>query len=151
MTTIDEGEGQPARKIRADAQRNEQALLAYFLDRLVPVCAQLLPAAEAGEIRADIDALELMYASATSALVPTMTRATMPAAWSSCSSRDSSNRARPDTADPEKEHLQYLDKVGQLRHSAGDVERGRWASAATRISSTTACPRQPPKTARDGW
>ena len=28
MTTIDEGAGQPARKIRADAQRNEQALLA---------------------------------------------------------------------------------------------------------------------------
>ena len=163
MTTIDEGAGQPARKIRADAQRNEQALLAaaaavfvrsgveapvrdiaaaagvgmgtmyrhfptradlvvavyrhqveacaqagpvllansdsphtalgqwvnlfadflvtkhglaavlqsdsagfdalhaHFLDRLVPVCAQLLAAAaEAGEIRADIDAYELM-------------------------------------------------------------------------------------------
>jgi hypothetical protein len=28
MTTIDEGAGQPARKIRADAQHNEQALLA---------------------------------------------------------------------------------------------------------------------------
>ena len=38
------------------------ALHAYFLDRLVPVCAQLLAAAaEAGEISADIDALELMY------------------------------------------------------------------------------------------
>ena len=37
------------------------ALHAYFLDRLVPVCAQLLEAcAEAGEIRADIDAYELM-------------------------------------------------------------------------------------------
>ena len=37
-------------------------LHAYFLDRLVPVCAQLLDvAAEAGEISADIDALELMY------------------------------------------------------------------------------------------
>ncbi len=37
------------------------ALHAYFLDRLVPVCAQLLDAAaEAGEISADIDALELM-------------------------------------------------------------------------------------------
>lgn len=35
----------------------------YFLDRLVPVCAQLLAAAtEAGEIRADIDAYELMRA-----------------------------------------------------------------------------------------
>ena len=37
------------------------ALHAYFLDRLVPVCAQLLDAAaEAGEIRADVDAYELM-------------------------------------------------------------------------------------------
>jgi AcrR family transcriptional regulator len=33
----------------------------YFLDRLVPVCAQLLAAAaQAGEIRTDIDAYELM-------------------------------------------------------------------------------------------
>lgn len=37
------------------------ALHAYFLDRLVPVCAQLLAAAaEVGEISADIDAYELM-------------------------------------------------------------------------------------------
>jgi len=37
------------------------ALHAYFLDRLVPVCAQLLDAAaKAGEISADIDAYELM-------------------------------------------------------------------------------------------
>ena len=36
-------------------------LHAYFLDRLVPVCAQLLDAAAgAGEIRSDIDAYELM-------------------------------------------------------------------------------------------
>ncbi|MGW6740515.1 TetR/AcrR family transcriptional regulator [Streptomyces sp. NPDC055025] len=36
-------------------------LHAYFLDRLVPVCAQLLEAAAAaGEIRSDMDALELM-------------------------------------------------------------------------------------------
>ncbi|WP_405138052.1 TetR/AcrR family transcriptional regulator [Nocardia sp. NBC_01388] len=36
-------------------------LHAYFLDRLVPVCAQLLGAAgEAGEIRRDIEAVELM-------------------------------------------------------------------------------------------
>ena len=36
-------------------------LHAYFLDRLVPVCAQLLEAAAAaGEIRSDIEALELM-------------------------------------------------------------------------------------------
>jgi AcrR family transcriptional regulator len=38
------------------------ALHAYFLDRLVPVCAQLLAAAaQADEIRADIDAYGLMY------------------------------------------------------------------------------------------
>ena len=38
------------------------SLHAYFLDRLVPVCAQLLAAAaEADEISTDIDALELMY------------------------------------------------------------------------------------------
>ena len=38
-----------------------EALHAYFLDRLVPVCVQLLDAAEqADEIRADVDALELM-------------------------------------------------------------------------------------------
>ena len=37
------------------------ALHAYFLDRLIPVCAQLLAAAaEAGEISANIDAYELM-------------------------------------------------------------------------------------------
>jgi AcrR family transcriptional regulator len=37
------------------------ALHAYFLDRLVPVCAQLLgAAAEAGEIRGDVNGLELM-------------------------------------------------------------------------------------------
>ena len=40
-----------------------EALHTYFLDRLVPVCAQLLDAAAAdGEIRADTDALELMRA-----------------------------------------------------------------------------------------
>jgi AcrR family transcriptional regulator len=37
------------------------ALHAYFIDRLLPVCAQLLEAAaQAGEISADIDAYELM-------------------------------------------------------------------------------------------
>jgi AcrR family transcriptional regulator len=37
------------------------ALHAYFLDRLVPVCAELLDAAsEAGEIRSDVAALDLM-------------------------------------------------------------------------------------------
>jgi AcrR family transcriptional regulator len=39
-----------------------ETLHAYFLDRLVPVCAQLLDAAaEAGEIRPDTDALELLF------------------------------------------------------------------------------------------
>ena len=38
-----------------------ETLHAYFLDRLVPVCAQLLDAAAtAGEIRPDVDAVELM-------------------------------------------------------------------------------------------
>ncbi len=38
-----------------------ETLHAYFLDRLLPVCAQLLDAAvEAGEIRPDVDAYELM-------------------------------------------------------------------------------------------
>jgi AcrR family transcriptional regulator len=49
----------------AEALRSDDAafetLHAYFLDRLVPVCAQLLDAAaKAGEIRPDVDALELM-------------------------------------------------------------------------------------------
>ena len=40
-----------------------QKLHAYFLDRLVPVCASLLAAAaSAGEIREDIDGFELMFA-----------------------------------------------------------------------------------------
>jgi AcrR family transcriptional regulator len=40
-----------------------ETLHAYFLDRLVPVCAELLAAAtEAGEIRRDVQALELMFA-----------------------------------------------------------------------------------------
>ncbi|MFE5244290.1 MULTISPECIES: TetR/AcrR family transcriptional regulator [unclassified Streptomyces] len=38
-----------------------EALHAYFLDRLVPVCTELLDAAaEAGEVRADLTAYELM-------------------------------------------------------------------------------------------
>jgi hypothetical protein len=37
------------------------ALHAYFLDRLVPVCARLLDAAAAaGEIHSDVEAVELM-------------------------------------------------------------------------------------------
>lgn len=39
-----------------------EALHAYFLDRLVPVCSQLLDAAtEAAEIRPDVPAFELMW------------------------------------------------------------------------------------------
>ncbi|TDU02054.1 TetR family transcriptional regulator [Streptomyces sp. 846.5] len=50
----------------AGALRSDEAgfdaLHAYFLDRLVPVCTQLLEAAAAnGEIRSDLDALELMH------------------------------------------------------------------------------------------
>ena len=50
----------------AAALRSDKAsfdtLHAYFLDRLVPVCASLLAAAaEAGEIRSDVTAFELMF------------------------------------------------------------------------------------------
>jgi len=50
----------------AAALRSDNAsfdtLHAYFLDRLVPVCDQLLSAAaDAGEIRSDVGAFELMY------------------------------------------------------------------------------------------
>ncbi|MEU5029642.1 TetR/AcrR family transcriptional regulator [Streptomyces milbemycinicus] len=38
-----------------------EALHAYFLDRLVPVCTQLLDAAvDSGEIRSDVEAIQLM-------------------------------------------------------------------------------------------
>jgi AcrR family transcriptional regulator len=48
--------------LQSDKARFE-TLHAYFLDRLVPVCAQLLDAAAAtGEIRPDVDAYGLMRA-----------------------------------------------------------------------------------------
>ena len=48
-----------AAALRSDSQFD--ALHAYFLDRLVPVCTQLLDAAaDAGEIRSDVAAYELM-------------------------------------------------------------------------------------------
>jgi AcrR family transcriptional regulator len=51
-----------AAALQSDSARFE-TLHAYFLDRLVPVCAQLLDAATAaGEIRPDIDAQGLMRA-----------------------------------------------------------------------------------------
>ena len=50
----------------AQAMQSDQAsfenLHSYFLDRLVPVCAELIKAAaDAGEIRPDTDALELLF------------------------------------------------------------------------------------------
>lgn len=49
-----------AAALRSDRARFE-TLHAYFLDRLVPVCAELLAAAAAaGEIRADVGAYELL-------------------------------------------------------------------------------------------
>ena len=94
----------PSRGKRADAQRNRETVLAAaaevfvssgvdalqpetdrsaalhacFLDRLLPVCAQLLDAAvEAGDIRAGTQPYELMRgASATSASGTTTTPAT---------------------------------------------------------------------------
>ncbi|MGV9712632.1 TetR/AcrR family transcriptional regulator [Gordonia sp. NPDC003424] len=51
-----------AAALRSDHARFD-ALHAYFLDRLVPVCAELLDAAaDAGEVVADVQALELMRA-----------------------------------------------------------------------------------------
>jgi AcrR family transcriptional regulator len=51
-----------AEALRSDSPRF-QALHAYFLDRLVPVCAGLLDAAaQAGEIRPVTDAFELLFA-----------------------------------------------------------------------------------------
>jgi AcrR family transcriptional regulator len=50
-----------AAALRSD-KASFEALHAYFLDRLVPVCASLLEAATAaGEIRADVGAFELLY------------------------------------------------------------------------------------------
>ena len=50
-----------AAALRSD-QAGYKALHAWFLDRLVPVCASLLDAAvEAGEIRPDVDAFGLLY------------------------------------------------------------------------------------------
>ena len=50
-----------AAALRSDSARFE-ALHAYFLDRLVPVCAQLLDAAaDAGEIRPGMDAFGLLF------------------------------------------------------------------------------------------
>jgi hypothetical protein len=75
MSDVVSSEDQAARPKRADARRNEQQGLAavlqsddcfdplhsYFLERLVPVCVQLLRAAtDAGEICADLEPQELM-------------------------------------------------------------------------------------------
>jgi Transcriptional regulator len=50
-----------AAALQSDSARFE-TLHAYFLDRLLPVCTQLLDAAVAsGEIRSDLDALQLMH------------------------------------------------------------------------------------------
>src|SRR3954470_10622848 len=50
-----------AAALRSD-QAGFKALHAYFLDRLEPVCAQLLDAAvDAGEIRPDVEAFGLLY------------------------------------------------------------------------------------------
>jgi AcrR family transcriptional regulator len=49
-----------AAALRSDSAQFD-ALHSYFLDRLVPVCSQLLDAAAgSGEIRSDLDAYELM-------------------------------------------------------------------------------------------
>ena len=50
-----------AAALQSDKARFE-TLHAYFLDRLVPVCAELLDAAAVGEIRPGTDAYGLLYA-----------------------------------------------------------------------------------------
>ena len=77
-------------------QARFQTLHAYFLDRLVPVCAELLDAAAA----AARSGRELMPSgsctpSATCAPAPTATRATTRAAWPVSSSPGSVNRKVP--------------------------------------------------------
>jgi hypothetical protein len=48
--------------VHASARLPTEWEKSYFLDRLVPVCAELImAAADAGEIRPDTDALELLF------------------------------------------------------------------------------------------
>ena len=98
------------------------ALHAYFLDRLVPVCAQLLDAAaEAGEIRPDVDAYELMRGVGNLCIgADNGPRYDARPHGRELLIADYFNRARPDADDPHREHLQCPDKVG-LGHSPDDI------------------------------
>jgi hypothetical protein len=61
-----------------------QTLYDYFIERLVPVCAQLLDAATtAGEITTDMDALVLMLGFGTSASAPTVLTTMFASCWDS--------------------------------------------------------------------
>ena len=81
-----------------------ETLHAYFLDRLVPVCAQLLDAAAAaGEIRPGTDAYELMLASAISVSARTATPATTHAAWPDSSSPDCASAREKSAASSSRE------------------------------------------------
>ena len=84
-----------AAALRSD-QARFQTLHAWFLDRLVPVCAELLDAAAAaGEIRPGTDAFGLLYAVGNLSPASTATRATTRAAWPVSSSPGSVNRKAP--------------------------------------------------------
>ncbi len=71
-------------------------LHAYFLDRLVPVCAQLLDAAAAaGEIRSDVEAYELMRGVGNLCIGADNDPRYDARGWSDCSSPGSGTRIRP--------------------------------------------------------
>ena len=70
-----------------------EALHAYFLDRLVPVCAQLLDAAaDAGEIRSDVGAYELMRGVGNLCIGADSDPRYDARRWSGSSSRDCADR-----------------------------------------------------------
>jgi hypothetical protein len=73
-----------------------QTLHAYFIDRLVPVCAQLLEAtAAAGEIRPGLDAYELLRGVGNLCVAAGSDLATTLVTWSNFSSRDCASSRDP--------------------------------------------------------
>ena len=67
-------------------------LHAYFLDRLLPVCAQLFDAAvAAGEIRSDLEAYELMRGVGNLCIGADSDDTTTRFGWSNFSLRDSAS------------------------------------------------------------
>ena len=77
------------------------SLHSWFLDRLVPVCARLLDAAaDAGEIRSDIKAFELMRGVGNLCVGAGDDPATTPGGWPGCSSPDCASPAYPGRTSP---------------------------------------------------